>query len=147
MEGDLANLPEIVRLARKYNARILVDDAHGIGVLGKNGRGTAEYFGLEDEVDMVMGTFSKSFASLGGFLVASEPVCHYVKHVSRPLIFTASMTPASSGAALKALEIIETEPERRQHLLKIADQFRSGLKSWAYRQRRNHRSSRSSSVI
>ncbi len=128
MEGDLANLPEIVRLARKYNARILVDDAHGIGVLGKNGRGTAEYFGLEDEVDMIMGTFSKSFASLGGFLVASEPVCHYVKHVSRPLIFTASMTPAAAGAALKALEIIETEPERRQHLLKIADQFRTGLK-------------------
>ena len=128
MEGDLANLPEIVRLARKYNARILLDDAHGIGVLGANGRGTAEYFGLEDEVDMIMGTFSKSFASLGGFLVASEPVCHYVQHVSRPLIFTASMTPASTGAALKALEIIETEPERRQHLLAIAEEFRISLK-------------------
>ena len=132
MEGDLANLPEIVRLARKYNARILLDDAHGIGVLGKNGRGTAEYFGLEDEVDMIMGTFSKSFASLGGFLVASEPVCHYVQHVSRPLIFTASMTPASTGAALKALEIIESEPERRHHLLRIAEQFRTGLKNLGF---------------
>lgn len=129
MEGDLANLPEIVRLAKQYNARILVDDAHGIGVLGANGRGTAEYFGLEDEVDMVMGTFSKSFASLGGFLVGPEPVCHYVKHFSRPLIFTASMTPASAGAAIKALEIIETEPERRVHLLQIADRFRNGLKN------------------
>ncbi|NLY91092.1 MAG: aminotransferase class I/II-fold pyridoxal phosphate-dependent enzyme [Firmicutes bacterium] len=132
MEGDLANLPEIVRLARKYNARILVDDAHGIGVLGANGRGTAEYFGLEDEIDMIMGTFSKSFASLGGFLVASEPVCHYVQHVSRPLIFTASMTPASTGAAMKALEIIETEPERRRHLLAIAEQFRTGLKEHGF---------------
>ncbi|HBT18009.1 MAG TPA: 8-amino-7-oxononanoate synthase [Firmicutes bacterium] len=132
MEGDLANLPEIVRLARKYSARILVDDAHGIGVLGKNGRGTAEYFGLEDEIDMIMGTFSKSFASLGGFLVSSEPVCHYVKHVSRPLIFTASMTPASTGAALKALEIIENEPDRRHHLIKIADRFRTGLKQQGF---------------
>lgn len=132
MEGDLANLPEIVRLARKYNARILVDDAHGIGVLGANGRGTAEYFGLEDEVDMIMGTFSKSFASLGGFLVASEPVCHYVQHVSRPLIFTASMTPAATGAALKALEIIETEPERRKHLLSLANDFRTRLKEHGF---------------
>lgn len=132
MEGDLANLPAIVRLARDYNARILLDDAHGIGVLGANGRGTAEYFDLEDEVDMIMGTFSKSFASLGGFLVASEPVCHYVQHVSRPLIFTASMTPASTGAALKALEIIETEPERRAHLLAIAAEFRTGLKTHGF---------------
>ncbi|HEY8392659.1 MAG TPA: aminotransferase class I/II-fold pyridoxal phosphate-dependent enzyme [Capillibacterium sp.] len=132
MEGDLANLPEIVRLARKYNARILVDDAHGIGVLGANGRGTAEYYGLEDEIDMIMGTFSKSFASLGGFLVSSEPVCHYVQHVSRPLIFTASMTPAAAGAAMKALEIIETEPERRRHLLAIAEQFRTGLKKHGF---------------
>lgn len=132
MEGALANLPGIVRLARKYNARILVDDAHGIGVLGKNGRGTAEYFGLEDEIDLIMGTFSKSFASLGGFLVASEPVCHYVQHVSRPLIFTASMTPASTSAALKSLEIIENEPERRRHLLKIAEQFRTGLKELGF---------------
>ncbi len=132
MEGDLANLPEIVKLAHKYNARILVDDAHGIGVLGKNGRGTAEYFGLEDEIDMIMGTFSKSFASLGGFLVASESVCHYIQHVSRPLIFTASMTPASTGAALKALEIIEKEAERRNHLIKIAERFRNGLKEQGF---------------
>lgn len=133
MEGDLANLPEIVRLARTYNARILVDDAHGIGVLGENGRGTAEYFGVEDEIDMIMGTFSKSFASLGGFLAAPEPVTHYIKHFSRPHIFTASMTPASAGAALKSLEIIETEPERRTHLLKIAAKFRSGLKKMGFK--------------
>jgi len=127
MEGDLANLPAIVELARKYNARVMVDDAHGLGVLGENGRGTAEYFGVEDEIDMVMGTFSKSFASLGGFLAAPEEVCHYIKHFSRPLIFTASMPPASVGATLKAMEIIETEPERRRHLLKIAARFRNGL--------------------
>ena len=132
MEGDLANLPEIVRLAKKYHARILVDDAHGIGVFGANGRGVCEHFGLEDEVDMIMGTFSKSFASLGGFLVAPEVVCHYIKHFSRPLIFTASMTPASAGAALKALEIIETEPERRTHLLSIAQRFREGLKNLGF---------------
>ena len=128
MEGDIANLPEIVRLAKKYQARVMVDEAHGVGVLGKNGRGTAEYFGVEDQVDLIMGTFSKSFASMGGFLAASEPVCHYIKHFSRPLIFTASMTPASAGAALKALEIIETEPERRVHLLKIAKRLRDGLR-------------------
>ncbi len=128
MEGDLANLPEIVRLAKKYNARVLVDDAHGIGVLGENGRGTAEYFGLEDEVDMIVGTFSKSFASMGGFMVGPEVACHYIKHFSRPLIFTASIPPSSSAAALKALEIIETEPERRKHLLNISDRFRNGLK-------------------
>ncbi|MCK4259182.1 MAG: aminotransferase class I/II-fold pyridoxal phosphate-dependent enzyme [Halanaerobiales bacterium] len=129
MEGDIANLPKIVRLAKKYNARILVDDAHGIGVFGKNGRGTVEHFGLEDEVDMIVGTFSKSFASMGGFFVGSELASHYIKHFSRPLIFTASIPPASTAAALKALEIIETEPERREHLLKISDRFRAGLKS------------------
>ena len=128
MEGDIANLPEIVRLAKKYQARVMVDEAHGVGVLGKNGRGTAEYFGVEDQVDLIMGTFSKSFASMGGFLAAAEPVCHYIKHFSRPLIFTASMTPASAGAALKALEIIKTEPERRVHLLKIAKRLRDGLR-------------------
>lgn len=132
MEGDLANLPEIVRLAKKYKARILVDDAHGIGVLGEHGRGVCEYFGLEDEVDMIMGTFSKSFASLGGFLVAPEVVCHYIKHFSRPLIFTASMTPASAGAAMAALQIIINEPERRTHLLSIAQRFREGLKALGF---------------
>jgi len=133
MEGDIANLPEIVRLAKKYDARVMVDEAHGVGVLGKNGRGTAEYFGVEDQVDLIMGTFSKSFASLGGFLAAPESVCHYIKHFSRPLIFTASMTPASAGAAMKALEIIETEPWRREHLLKIAQRFRSGLQAKGFK--------------
>ena len=109
MEGDLANLPEIIRLAEKYDAQVMVDDAHGIGVLGENGRGTAEHFGVEDQVDLIMGTFSKSFAS-------------------RPLVFTASMTPSSAGAALKALEIIESESEKRSHLLAISDHFRQGLK-------------------
>ena len=133
MEGDLANLPGIIELARKYNARIMVDDAHGLGVLGENGRGTAEYYGVEDEIDMVMGTFSKSFASIGGFLAAPEEVCHYIKHFSRPLIFTASMPPAAAGATLKALEIIETEPERRRHLLKIAARFRNGLRERGFK--------------
>ncbi len=132
MEGDLANLPEIVKLAKKYNARIMVDDAHGIGVLGENGRGTAEYYGLEDDIDLIMGTFSKSFASLGGFMVGPELACHFVKHFSRPLIFTASMTPASAASAFAALEIIKAEPQRRRHLLEISDYFRKGLKDLGF---------------
>lgn len=128
MEGDIANIPGIVALAKKYNARILVDDAHGVGVLGKNGRGTAEHFGLEDQVDMVMGTFSKSFASMGGFFAGPELACHYIKHFSRPLIFTASMPPSSVASAIKSLEIIQTEPERRENLLKVSTRFRQGLK-------------------
>ncbi|HEX2955040.1 MAG TPA: aminotransferase class I/II-fold pyridoxal phosphate-dependent enzyme, partial [Bacillota bacterium] len=127
MEGDLANLPDICDLAEKYNARVMVDEAHGLGVLGKNGRGAAEYYGVEDRVDLVMGTFSKSLASIGGFLAASELVCHYIKHFSRPLIFTASMTPSATAAAAKALEFIEGEPERREHLLALAQYFREGL--------------------
>ncbi|MGQ9779763.1 MAG: aminotransferase class I/II-fold pyridoxal phosphate-dependent enzyme [Bacillota bacterium] len=132
MEGDLANLPEICRLARKYGARVMVDDAHGLGVLGAHGRGTAEHFGLEDQVDVIMGTFSKSFASLGGFMASTEKACHYVQHVSRPLIFSASMPPAAVAAAIKALEIIETEPERRAHLMAMAERFRSGLRSLGF---------------
>ena len=127
MEGDLANLPVICELARKYNARVMVDDAHGIGVLGKNGRGTAEYLGVEDQVDLIMGTFSKSFASLGGFVAAPEVVCHYIKHTSRPLIFSASMTPAAVASVLASLEIIRTEPERREHLSQLSQYFQAGL--------------------
>ncbi len=119
MEGDLANLPEIVRIGKKYGARIMVDDAHGIGVMGKNGRGTAEHFGVEDKVDLIMGTFSKSFASLGGFIAGEEAVIHYLKHISRELIFSASMPPAAVAATLKALEIIQKEPERRARLWEI----------------------------
>jgi 8-amino-7-oxononanoate synthase len=116
MKGDLCDLPSIVRLAKRYDARIMVDDAHGVGVLGEHGRGTCEHFGLEDDVDLVVGTFSKSFASLGGFAVASREVIEYVQHTSRALIFSASITPASAAAALAALEVIEQEPERRKRL-------------------------------
>lgn len=128
MSGDIANLPEIVRLAKKYGARIMVDDAHGLGVLGKHGRGTAEYFGLEDEVDIYMGTFSKSLASLGGYMAAKKEVVEYVKHVSRPFIFSASITPASVASARAALNIIKREPERIKALLDISDYMRKGLK-------------------
>ncbi|MGE5550008.1 MAG: aminotransferase class I/II-fold pyridoxal phosphate-dependent enzyme [Bacteroidota bacterium] len=132
MEGDLADLPAICRLAKKYGARVMVDDAHGLGVLGANGRGTAEHFGLEDQVDVIMGTFSKSFASLGGVMIADESICHYVRHVSRPLIFSASMPPAAVAATMKALEIIATEPERRQHLLAMASRLRNGLRDHGF---------------
>ncbi|MDF2521699.1 MAG: putative 8-amino-7-oxononanoate synthase/2-amino-3-ketobutyrate coenzyme ligase, partial [Clostridia bacterium] len=120
MEGDLANLPDIVSLAREYGARTMVDDAHGFGVMGLHGRGTAEYFGVEDEVDILISTFSKSLASLGGFIAGSEAVIHYVKHNSRPFIFSASIPPANAGSALAALEIIEREPERRKWLMRNA---------------------------
>ena len=132
MEGDIANLPEIVNLARQYQARVMVDDAHSIGVLGENGRGTAEHFNLEDEVDMVMGTFSKSFASLGGFLVSSERVINYIKHFSRALIFSASPPPAAVAACLAALDIIEKEPERRERLWQIAKKMHKELKALGF---------------
>ena len=119
MEGDIIKLPEVVRLAKEYGARIMVDDAHSIGVLGDGGRGTAEHFGLIDDTDLVMGTFSKSFASLGGFIAGDEDVIHFIKHSSRELIFSASMPPASVASCLAALDIIETEPERRTRLWEI----------------------------
>ncbi len=128
MEGDICNLPEIVRLARKYEARILVDDAHGLGVLGERGRGTAEYYGLEDEVDIIMGTFSKSLASLGGYIAAKESVIHYVKHASRPFIFSASIPPACAAAAMEALRILEAEPERIKRLWDNAEFMKQGFK-------------------
>ena len=111
MAGDIANLPEICRLAKKYNARVMVDDAHGLGVIGEGGRGTASYYGLEDEVDIYMGTFSKSLASLGGYMAASSRVVDYVKHSSRPFIFSASITPANCASALAALRILKEHPE------------------------------------
>jgi len=119
MEGDITDLPSIVRLAREYGARVMVDDAHAVGVLGSGGRGTAEHFNLIDQTDLVMGTFSKSFASLGGFIAGDEDVIHFIKHFSRELIFSASMPPASVAACLAALDIIESEPERRQRLWEI----------------------------
>ena len=116
MEGDIANLPEIVRLSKKYNASIMVDEAHGLGVLGKQGRGTCSHFGLTDEVDLIMGTFSKSLASLGGFIAADESIINYLRHTSRSYIFSASATPAATAAARAALHIMQNEPERLQQL-------------------------------
>ena len=128
MGGDIAKLPEIVALAKKYGARVMVDDAHGLGVLGEHGRGTAEYFGLEDEVDIYMGTFSKSLASIGGYMAAKHDVCEYVRHNSRPFIFSASLTPANAACALKSLEILEREPQRVKRLAEISGYMRQNLK-------------------
>ncbi|MDE7464876.1 MAG: aminotransferase class I/II-fold pyridoxal phosphate-dependent enzyme [Muribaculaceae bacterium] len=119
MEGDVANLPEIVRLAKQYNAQVMVDEAHGIGVFGEGGRGTCNHFGVTDDVDLIMGTFSKSFASLGGFIATDKIVTNYLRHHSRSYIFTASITPASTAAASAAMDIMLAEPERQQHLWDI----------------------------
>ncbi len=129
MSGDICKLPDIVRLAKKYGARVMVDDAHGFGVLGAHGRGTAEYFGLEKDVDIIMGTFSKSLASLGGYMVADKKVVEYVKHKSRPFMFCAAITPANAATALEALRILKQEPERPKALLDIAKYVREGLKA------------------
>lgn len=120
MSGDIAKLPEIVALAKKYGARVMIDDAHSFGVLGAKGRGTAEYFGLHQEVDMIMSTFSKSLASIGGFMVGKKEVVNYIKHKSRPFIFSAALTPASTASALAALRILKKEPQRPKALLDIA---------------------------
>lgn len=127
MGGDICKLPEIVKIAKKYGARVMVDDAHGLGVLGEHGRGTAEHFGLEDEVDIYMGTFSKSLASIGGYMAARKDVCEYVRHTSRPFIFCASITPASVACARKSLEILKREPERVKRLRDISNYMRKGL--------------------
>jgi len=116
MEGDLANLPEIVKLKKKYNACIYVDEAHGLGVFGKQGRGVCDYFGVTDDVDLIMGTFSKSLASLGGFIAADEKIINFLRHHSRSYIFQASMTPAATAATLEALHIIQNSPERMKNL-------------------------------
>lgn len=128
MGGDIANLPVICDLAKKYGARVMVDDAHGLGVIGKHGRGTAEYFGLENEVDIYMGTFSKSLASLGGYMAANKDVIEYVKHTSRPYIFSASITPASVCCANAALDILKAEPQRVKTLQDISDYMRKCLR-------------------
>jgi 8-amino-7-oxononanoate synthase len=129
MEGDIAPLPEIVTAAREFEAAVMVDDAHGIGVLGPTGRGTAEHYGLEDDVDLVMGTFSKSMASVGGFIAGEETVIDYIKHRARTLIFSAAPPPASVAAALATVEIMEREPERRTKLWENARFFSDGLRS------------------
>lgn len=121
MEGDVANLPEIVRLAKKYNANIMVDEAHGLGVLGDHGRGVCDHFGLTKDVDLIMGTFSKSLASIGGFIAGDESIINYLRHNSRPYIFSASNTPAATAAAGAALQIMKDEPERIAHLWEITN--------------------------
>ena len=128
MEGDVANLPEITRLAEKYNASVMVDEAHGIGVFGRGGRGTCDHFGVTDKVDLIMGTFSKSFASLGGFIATDKEITNFLRHHSRSYIFTASITPASTAAALKALEIMQAEPERQDQLWKLTNFALDGFK-------------------
>lgn len=128
MEGDIANLPKIVELCDKYNACVMVDDAHGLGVIGENGSGTASHFGLTDKTDLIMGTFSKSFGSLGGFIAGDFEIINYLKHNSRSLIFSASMTPASVAAASKALDIMIEEPERREHLWDITRHAQKAFK-------------------
>ncbi len=121
MEGDLAKLPEIVELKKKYNASIMVDEAHGIGVFGRNGRGTCDHFGVTDDVDLIMGTFSKSLASIGGFIAADKDTINYLRHTSRTYIFSASNTPAATAAAMEALHILKSEPERIENLWKITN--------------------------
>ena len=132
MEGDIADVPELVRLGQRYGVAIAVDDAHSIGVLGPNGDGTAAHFGMVDEVDVTVGTFSKSLASIGGFVVASESVIHYLKHHSRPLIFTAALPPANTAGVLAALDIMISEPERRTTLWDNTRRFQEGCRSLGF---------------
>ena len=132
MEGDIVNLPEIVQLARKYGARIMVDDAHATGVLGKEGGGTAQHFGLEEEVDIVMGTCSKALAAVGGFIAASHEVVHYLQHIARSMMFSASLPPSCVATIGAAVEVIEQEPERRAQLWKNAQRVREGFKEMGF---------------
>lgn len=132
MEGDIVKLPEVVALCKKYGTRLMVDDAHGIGVLGLTGRGTAEHFGLENEVDMIMGTYSKSLASIGGFIAGQKDVINYIKHFGRSFIFSASPPPASVAAVSAAIDIIESEPERREQLWKNTNKMLKGFKELGF---------------
>jgi 8-amino-7-oxononanoate synthase len=132
MEGDIVKLPALVDLAAQYGARVYVDDAHSIGVLGKHGRGTGEHWGLEGRVDLVMGTFSKSFASLGGFVAGDEPVIHYIKHHARALIFSASMPPSAVATVIACLDILESEPERLEQLWKNTRKMRTEFQNLGF---------------
>ena len=132
MEGDIADLPHLVPLARQHGAALGVDDAHSIGVLGPTGAGTAEHFGLVDEVDLIVGTFSKSLASIGGFVAGAEYVIHYLKHHARPLIFTAALPASNTAGVLAALEILRSEPERRAALWENTRRLAEGLKSLGF---------------
>lgn len=131
MEGDLANLPEIIPIVKKYGARLMVDDAHGMGVLG-GGHGTTWHFGVNEDVDLIMSTFSKSFASLGGFVAGSEEVIHYIKHYARSLIFSASIPPGNTAAALAALQVMRDEPERITRVNEVGRKMREGFKSLGF---------------
>lgn len=128
MEGDVANLPAMVDLCKKYNATLMVDEAHSIGVFGEGGRGVCNHFGVTDDVDLIMGTFSKSFSSLGGFIATDKEITNFLRHHSRSYIFTASITPASTAAALKAMEIMIAEPERQEHLWKLTKMALDGFR-------------------
>ena len=132
MEGDVAKLPEIVALSKKYNANIYVDEAHSLGVFGKQGRGVCDHFGLTKEVDVIMGTFSKSLASIGGFCAADSCVINFLRHNARPYIFSASITPAATASVLAALEIMKNEPERMEHLWKITKMALDGFRSLGF---------------
>jgi 8-amino-7-oxononanoate synthase len=129
MEGDIANLPRIVALSKKYNASVMVDEAHGIGILGKQGRGTCDHFGVSRDVDLIMGTFSKSLASIGGFIASGKETINYLRHHSRSYIFSASNTPAATAAASAALDILLNEPERIEHLWKLTNYALEGFRS------------------
>ncbi|MBI3981890.1 MAG: pyridoxal phosphate-dependent aminotransferase family protein, partial [Gemmatimonadetes bacterium] len=132
MEGDIADLPGLLKLCQKYGAALAVDDAHSVGVMGPRGDGTAAHFGVTDEVDVIVGTFSKSLASIGGFAAASENIIHYLKHHSRPLIFTAALPPANTAGVLAALEVMIREPERRARLWKNTYRLHDGLRSLGF---------------
>ena len=132
MEGDISPVDEIIALRRKHDFGIMVDDAHGVGVLGETGRGTAEHFGVEDDVDIIMGTYSKSLGTIGGFVVASADIIKYLKHVSRSMIFSASLAPALVAAVSTALDIIDQEPERRERLWYNTNKMMEGFKSYGF---------------
>ncbi len=132
MEGDIAPLPEIVKIARDFQAAIMVDDAHSLGVLGRRGRGTAEHFDLEHEVHLIMGTFSKSLASIGGFIAGEREVVDHIRHTARSLIFSAALAPAAAAAAGAALEILESEPERRDQLWRNTRFLMDGFSSLGF---------------
>ncbi len=132
MEGDIVKLPRLTEIAGRYNSGVLVDDAHSIGVLGDNGSGTANHYHLEDKVDLVMGTFSKSFASIGGYVSGKREIIEYIKHFSRPLIFSASMPPAAVATVLATLEIIQDEPERRTRLWEISNRMHTEFKAMGF---------------
>jgi 8-amino-7-oxononanoate synthase len=131
MGGDIAPLPDLIAVCEEHGARIMVDDAHSVGVLGE-GRGTAAHFGVTDQVDLIMGTFSKSFASLGGFIAGDDDVIHYIQHHARSLIFSASIAPPNAAAALAALEVMEAEPERSQRVMEIAERMRQGYRELGF---------------